>query len=364
MIDLFFDRPEDSFEFALECACREFDLVMADAEFMIEMVSRKEALDDMHSELKVFKESGTIEDLEYLYLESRNEAGKQEEGILTKIINGIMNFFTNIIEGIKNLFKKHSDEPENYVNRSANIEVPEGALNVAENNKGYKVAKVAIKGALFALGTAAAVKIANDVKNANNKKETESDGTKALPGPSASETKALPGPVAQATAALIEAKNECEETLKNEKVITVKAERVYSAEEALQKEVTEIRSEMNKLQKKYDQINTFKGGENKNHVLQALKDQMSALQKLYLTKLGALKRLEQKLKVNAQKTEKKQKEEEKKQREENQKKYNSQTPQNNFDNEYVAASGEEIEYGDSVFESTEMDDLMSLINSL
>ena len=93
---------------ALESASCEFEIAMREADFMLEMVDAKYEFNTMRADLKVYNESGDINDLSALYTEAGNEATQSKEGILSKIINGIKNFISNIINGIKKLFTGES----------------------------------------------------------------------------------------------------------------------------------------------------------------------------------------------------------------------------------------------------------------
>ena len=105
MIDtLVFENYESEDARVLEAASCEMDIAMAEAEFMLEMVEKREHFNNLRSELKVYAEGGTYDDLGELYAEAAGESSNQECGIICKLITGIKNFISKIINSIKNLF--------------------------------------------------------------------------------------------------------------------------------------------------------------------------------------------------------------------------------------------------------------------
>lgn len=105
------------------CLLDERDIALEDARFennfnkldtLFEMTELQ--LNQMYrdADLKVFEESGTYDDLEYLYQEAEQEVSAQREGILHKIINAIGSFLRSVAEKIKSIFhinKGKGDEP-------------------------------------------------------------------------------------------------------------------------------------------------------------------------------------------------------------------------------------------------------------
>lgn len=80
---------------------------------MLEMVDMRLELNKEAAEYKVLKESGTYEDLQYLYTEAENEANQEKQGIIQTIINAIKNIISAISNGIKNFFGKHKNDNPN-----------------------------------------------------------------------------------------------------------------------------------------------------------------------------------------------------------------------------------------------------------
>ncbi len=77
--------------------------------FMIEMVDRQLDINMRKAELKVLQESGTYEDLEYLYEEAEAQAQEQKKGIIQSIVGAITGAFQSIINGIRKFFKLNND---------------------------------------------------------------------------------------------------------------------------------------------------------------------------------------------------------------------------------------------------------------
>lgn len=80
---------------------------------MLEMVDMRLELNKEAAEYKVLKESGTYEDLQYLYTEAENEANQEKQGIIQTIIDAVKNIISAISNGIKNFFGKHKNDNPN-----------------------------------------------------------------------------------------------------------------------------------------------------------------------------------------------------------------------------------------------------------
>lgn len=87
-----------------------FDAQFQEAMLALEMVNQRADINCLKAEARVIQESGTEEDLLYLYTEANKEASEQSEGFFTKIINGIKNFINNVWTNFTNLFKKQNKE--------------------------------------------------------------------------------------------------------------------------------------------------------------------------------------------------------------------------------------------------------------
>ena len=123
------------------------DLQFARYNVMLEMIDQKLDLNKKAAELKVLEESGTYDDLEYLYMEAENEAGQEKTGVIQSICNAIKTVIQSISNAIKNFVNK------NKANTNAEVEVDateydnanklingwnnvKKAINLPDNNSG------------------------------------------------------------------------------------------------------------------------------------------------------------------------------------------------------------------------------------
>lgn len=77
------------------------NLEIAKYSTMLEMVDMKLETELNEAEVKVFKESGNYDDLEYLYEEANNEAEQKKTGIVSSIVTAVKNLFKRISNFIK-----------------------------------------------------------------------------------------------------------------------------------------------------------------------------------------------------------------------------------------------------------------------
>lgn len=80
---------------------------------MYEMVDMNLQLNLRDAEIKVFEESGTYDDLQFLYEEAQQEAQQQKEGIFSKIIGVIQSLINTILNGIRSFFGKSKEQNPN-----------------------------------------------------------------------------------------------------------------------------------------------------------------------------------------------------------------------------------------------------------
>ena len=73
-------------------------------------------------ELKVFKESGTYDDLEYLISEAEAQVAQDQTNVLSQILQWFANAIQKMITGIKNFFTGAKDIPDD---TEAQVELPE-----------------------------------------------------------------------------------------------------------------------------------------------------------------------------------------------------------------------------------------------
>lgn len=111
----FYDIPEDKEYLAFESALAMFDIEMKECEMLLEMADRKREINEKKSEIKVYEEAGTYEDLEMLYTEAENENAQDKSGIIATIGQKIQNAINAIINFFKNIFGKKVEDPDTVV---------------------------------------------------------------------------------------------------------------------------------------------------------------------------------------------------------------------------------------------------------
>lgn len=76
----------------------------------------------MQSDLKVLTESGTYDDIEFLYSEAGKEAEEKKQNIIVRMIEGVKNLISKLITAISNIFKgKKKQEVDAAVAKAGNI---------------------------------------------------------------------------------------------------------------------------------------------------------------------------------------------------------------------------------------------------
>ena len=98
-----------------------YEIQMAKLNAMYEMVDKNLELNMLEAEAKVLTESGTYDDLDYLYEEANKEAAEKKEGIISKIIGVVKQIWQAITNTITNFFSKNK--------------VGEGEAEVDENDE-------------------------------------------------------------------------------------------------------------------------------------------------------------------------------------------------------------------------------------
>jgi hypothetical protein len=154
---------------------------------MLEMVNMRLEQNIKDAELKVFRESGTYDDLQYLCEEAENQAAEQKQNIFQKIIGVILRIFNSIGEGIKKLFNIQGN-PEDEIEIDKNIvenhnaivngwdNVKSGISSIASGNfaNGIKQLFDGIKWPTFvAVGGATAVVATQKIKRLDANKMIE-----------------------------------------------------------------------------------------------------------------------------------------------------------------------------------------------
>ena len=98
-----------------------YEIQMAKLNAMYEMVDKNLELNMLEAEAKVLTESGTYDDLDYLYEEANAEAAEKKEGIIAKIVGVVKQIWQAITNTITNFFSKNK--------------VGEGEAEVDENDE-------------------------------------------------------------------------------------------------------------------------------------------------------------------------------------------------------------------------------------
>lgn len=97
ILEMELDNQYDKLLLLYEISCKEVEQVKKDLE------------------LKVFRENGTYDDLEYLISEAEAQAAQDQGNVLTEIFNWFRRLFNTIITGIKNLFSTNKVDPNTQV---------------------------------------------------------------------------------------------------------------------------------------------------------------------------------------------------------------------------------------------------------
>ena len=105
-----------------------YEIQMAKLNAMYEMVDKNLELNMLEAEAKVLTESGTYDDLDYLYEEANAEAVEKKKGIIGKIVGVVKSIWQAITNAITNFLSKNKDV-EGEVEVDANDEKRMNALN-------------------------------------------------------------------------------------------------------------------------------------------------------------------------------------------------------------------------------------------
>lgn len=106
---LYLDETITGFEREIAIESAKMDISMQKLDALYEAVDANLQANYKEAELKVYAENGTYDDLAMLYMEAENDAAKKKGGILSSLFNAIESFCSSIINGIKNIFKKSSE---------------------------------------------------------------------------------------------------------------------------------------------------------------------------------------------------------------------------------------------------------------
>ena len=131
-----------------------YEIQMAKLNAMYEMVDKNLELNMLEAEAKVLTESGTYDDLDYLYEEANKEAAEKKEGIISKIIGVVKQIWQAITNTITNFFSKNKDV-EGEAEVDENDEKRMNALNAVWGKIKQVLNFVRNNGAKIAMGVAA-----------------------------------------------------------------------------------------------------------------------------------------------------------------------------------------------------------------
>ena len=106
---LYLDETLTGFERKIAIESAKIDISMQKLDALYEAVDANLQANYKEAELKVYAENGTYDDLAILYMEAENDAAEKKGGILSSLFNAIVNFCSSIINGIKSIFKKSSE---------------------------------------------------------------------------------------------------------------------------------------------------------------------------------------------------------------------------------------------------------------
>ena len=127
MLDIFKSYlSEDERDIAIEEST--YEIQMAKLNAMYEMVDKNLELNMLEAEAKVLTESGTYDDLDYLYEEANAEAVEKKKGIIGKIVGVVKSIWQAITNAITNFLSK-SGNVEDEVEVDENDEKRMNALN-------------------------------------------------------------------------------------------------------------------------------------------------------------------------------------------------------------------------------------------
>ena len=131
-----------------------YEIQMAKLNAMYEMVDKNLELNMLEAEAKVLTESGTYDDLDYLYEEANKEAAEKKEGIISKIIGAVKQIWQAITNTITNFFSKNKDA-EDEAEVDENDEKRMNALNTVWGKIKQLLNFVRNNGGKIAIGVAA-----------------------------------------------------------------------------------------------------------------------------------------------------------------------------------------------------------------
>lgn len=164
-----------AYERTMMIAEKEFQIAMNEIAHAEAIIESKLELNMQRAELKVLQESGTELDLIYLYEAAGDDADKQkdEQGIISKIITAIKNFWTKAWNGLQRIFTGKDTEAYQKLMKKGgkfNINIPDPSemMNQVENAVSGLTTKTVGIGASIAAAIASIIIFINKLKKKGN----------------------------------------------------------------------------------------------------------------------------------------------------------------------------------------------------
>jgi len=110
MNDLSFDCSLTDLEKSVLIESIQSDIRLKELEYMEQMIDMRTDLNKQQALLKVLVESGTYEDLEYLYEEAEEEQKEEKKGVIGSIVDAIASIFKSIGNALSNLIKGNKNK--------------------------------------------------------------------------------------------------------------------------------------------------------------------------------------------------------------------------------------------------------------
>lgn len=110
MNDLSFDCKLTDLEKSVLIESIQSDIRLKELDYMEQMIDMRTDLNKQQALLKVLVESGTYEDLEYLYEEAEQEQKEEKKGVVGSIVDAIASIFKSIGNALSNLIKGNKNK--------------------------------------------------------------------------------------------------------------------------------------------------------------------------------------------------------------------------------------------------------------
>lgn len=110
MNDLSFDYNLTDLEKSVLIESIQSDIRLKELDYMEQMIDMRTDLNKQQALLKVLVESGTYEDLEYLYEEAEQEQKEEKKGVIGSIVDAIASIFKSIGNALSGLVKGNKNK--------------------------------------------------------------------------------------------------------------------------------------------------------------------------------------------------------------------------------------------------------------